>query len=96
MKVVTYIAFIVALLIACKKEKLNVPEMTGKWIFYGLSREFEGDFIDWVGDTDCFHGPYDDDEVGQVEMEVTEDGEFIFNSKKGTEKISTCGKGRQD
>src|SRR5690606_10505889 len=92
MKVITYLGCITMVLLACKKEKISTPEMVGKWVFYGLSREFEDDFIDWVGEADCFYGPYYDDEVGQVELEVTEDGKFIFNSRQGKEQFQLVSK----
>lgn len=92
MKVTVYLACAIFALLACKKEKVDTPELIGNWGFYGLAREYEDGYITGVEEASCFYGPYSDEEFGQVELEITEKGEFIFNSKKGKEKFQLVSK----
>ena len=95
MKVRIYLSCAMLVLLACKKEKIENPELLGNWGFYGLAREFEDDYITGVEEASCFYGLYSDDEVGQVELEITEKGEFIFNSKQGKERFQLVSKGNR-
>lgn len=95
MKVRIYFICAILALLACKKEKIETPELLGNWGFYGLAREFEDGYITGVEEASCFYGPYSDDEFGLVELNISEKGEFTFSSKKGTEKFQLVSKERR-
>ncbi len=95
---------VILVLLSCKKEKIDVPEIIGKWQFYhfadirtsSFSPEKFLNFNSYVTSGYYYPFAYDIEKYGEMTLELSEKGEFIFSSYEGTEKFRVVGKERID
>lgn len=89
---------VILVLLSCKKEKIDLPELIGTWQFYRPVRINTSSFspqkyIDFNPNIEYIQPfGYDFDKYGTMTLEISEKGEFKFTSFFGKEKFRVINK----
>lgn len=83
-------------LFACKKEKIDDPNFVGKWVLQ--KRAVENVDLDiYITPTNCLDDSvFYSTEYGNITVEIKSNGEFVFESNKGSETLKMISKEKRE